>query len=65
VAASEAANATATFGQYRPGADGVLEPFGLVLVETRGVRIAASHTFLFTAHRFAAFRLPPRLAVAS
>jgi RNA polymerase sigma-70 factor, ECF subfamily len=63
VAASEAANATATFGQYRPGANGVLEPFGLVLVETRGVRIAAFHTFLFTAHRFVAFGLPPRLAV--
>ena len=64
LAARKAANATATFGQYRPGPDGLLEPFGLVLVETRGVRISAVHTFLFTADRFADFGLPGRLSPA-
>ena len=43
---------------------GLLEPFGLVLVETRGGRISAVHTFLFTAHRFADFGLPGRLSPA-
>jgi RNA polymerase sigma-70 factor (TIGR02960 family) len=64
LAAPKAANATATFGQYRPGPEGVLEPFGLVLVETRGQRISAFHTFLFTAHRFAEFGLPALLIPA-
>jgi RNA polymerase sigma-70 factor (TIGR02960 family) len=62
VASPLAANSTATFGQYRPRSDGVLEPFGLVLVETHDERIAAFHTFLFTAHRFADFGLPTRLS---
>jgi RNA polymerase sigma-70 factor (ECF subfamily) len=55
------ANAMATFGQYRPGPGGMLEPFGLVLVETHGGQVSAFHTFLFTAHRFADFGLPGRL----
>jgi RNA polymerase sigma-70 factor (TIGR02960 family) len=61
VAAPKAANATATFGQYRPGPQGLLEPFGLVLVETRSEHISAFHTFLFTAHRFAELGLGPVL----
>jgi RNA polymerase sigma-70 factor (ECF subfamily) len=64
LAAPKAANGTATFGQYRPGRDGLFEPFGLVLVETRGGRVSAVHTFLFTAHRFADFGLPGRLSAA-
>lgn len=64
LAAPTPANATATFGQYRPGLKGVLEPFALVLVETRGGRISAFHTFLFTAHRFTDFGLPGRLSAA-
>jgi RNA polymerase sigma-70 factor (TIGR02960 family) len=46
------------FGQYRPDERGVLRPFALVLVETRGDRIAATTTFLGTADRFGAFGLP-------
>jgi RNA polymerase sigma-70 factor (TIGR02960 family) len=64
LAAPKAANATATFGQYRPGPSGLLEPFGLVLVETRASRISAFHTFLFTGHRFGEFGLPEHLPAA-
>ncbi|GLZ46077.1 DNA-directed RNA polymerase sigma-70 factor [Actinomycetospora sp. NBRC 106375] len=46
------------FGQYRPDESGVLRPFALVLVETRGDRVAHMTTFLGTADRFAAFGLP-------
>ncbi len=46
------------FGQYRPDDGGVLRPFGLVLVETRGERIAHLTTFLGTGERFPAFGLP-------
>jgi RNA polymerase sigma-70 factor (TIGR02960 family) len=51
-------NASPAFGQYRPGDDGVLRPFALVLVEPRGARIARIVTFLGTAERFAEFGLP-------
>jgi RNA polymerase sigma-70 factor (TIGR02960 family) len=46
------------FGQYRPDEDGVLRPFALVLVETRGERVAQLTTFLGTGDRFAEFGLP-------
>lgn len=46
------------FGQYRPDDAGVLRPFALVLVETRGDRIAHTTTFLGTGDRFAEFGLP-------
>jgi RNA polymerase sigma-70 factor (ECF subfamily) len=55
-------NGSAGFGQYRPDDDGVLRPFALVLVETRGGRIADSVTFLGSGPRFAAFGLPEFLA---
>ena len=64
VAAPLAANATATYGQYRPAGDGALEPFALVLVESRDRSISATHTFLFTADRFAEFGLAARLPPA-
>jgi RNA polymerase sigma-70 factor (TIGR02960 family) len=46
------------FGQYRPDDGGVLRPFALVLVETRGERIAHVTTFLGTGDRFPEFGLP-------
>ncbi len=46
------------FGQYRPDDRGVLRPFALVVVETRGERIAHLTTFLGTAGRFGEFGLP-------
>lgn len=46
------------FGQYRPDGDGFLRPFALVVVETRGPRIAHMTTFLGTADRFGEFGLP-------
>lgn len=46
------------FGQYRPDDDGVLRPFALVLVETRGEAIAELTTFLGTGERFPEFGLP-------
>jgi RNA polymerase sigma-70 factor (ECF subfamily) len=46
------------FGQYRCDDRGVLRPFALVLVETRGPRIAHLTTFLGTGDRFPEFGLP-------
>jgi RNA polymerase sigma-70 factor (ECF subfamily) len=46
------------FGQYRPDDRGLLRPFALVLVETRGRRIAHLTTFLGTGDRFPEFGLP-------
>ena len=46
------------FGQYRPGPDGVLEPFSLVMVLVSAGRIAHLMTFLDTSERFAEFGLP-------
>jgi RNA polymerase sigma-70 factor (TIGR02960 family) len=49
------------FGQYRPGDGGLLRPFALVAVETRGGGIAEIVTFLGTEHRFPEFGLPAAL----
>ena len=49
------------FGQYRPDERGVLRPFALVLVETRGAAVAHTTTFLGTGDRFAEFGLPTAL----
>jgi RNA polymerase sigma-70 factor (ECF subfamily) len=46
------------FGQYRPDDHGLLRPFALVLVETRGEHIAHLTTFLGTGDRFPEFGLP-------
>ncbi len=53
-----AINGAPGFGQYRPDDRGLLRPFGLVLVETRGNRVAHMTTFLGTADRFPEFGLP-------
>ncbi len=56
-----AINGSPGFGQYRPGPDGVLRPFALVLLELRDNRVAHTITFLGSAVRFAEFGLPDRL----
>jgi RNA polymerase sigma-70 factor (TIGR02960 family) len=53
-----AINGSPGFGQYRPGPDGALRPFALLLLELRGNRVAHIVTFLGTAARFAEFGLP-------
>ncbi|WP_246106424.1 RNA polymerase subunit sigma-70 [Pseudonocardia kunmingensis] len=55
-----AINGSPGFGQYRPGPDGELRPFALILLELRGGRVAHIVTFLGTAGRFAEFGLPER-----
>lgn len=56
-----AVNGTAGFGQYRPDSDGVLRPFGIVLVELRDGAVSHVATFLGTSVRFADFDLPTSL----
>jgi RNA polymerase sigma-70 factor (ECF subfamily) len=55
-----AINGSPGFGQYRPGPDGELRRFALILLELRGARVAHIVTFLGTAGRFAEFGLPDR-----
>jgi RNA polymerase sigma-70 factor (ECF subfamily) len=55
------ANGTAAFGQYKPAADGGLEPWSLQVVEMSGDRISGITFFLDTARFFPMFGLPPRL----
>ncbi|TDC62088.1 sigma-70 family RNA polymerase sigma factor [Actinomadura sp. GC306] len=57
-------NGAPGFGQYRPGDDGVLRPFALVVVEMREGLIAHMVTFLGTERRFAEFGLPELLSVS-
>lgn len=50
------------FGQYRPAASGSgYEPWGLIVLELSGDRIAAWNSFLDTGTLFPLFGLPPRL----
>jgi RNA polymerase sigma-70 factor (ECF subfamily) len=56
-----AINGSPGFGQYRPGPDGELRPFALVMLELRESRVAHTVTFLGSAGRFAEFGLPDRL----
>ncbi|WP_460545882.1 RNA polymerase subunit sigma-70 [Glycomyces halotolerans] len=56
-----AVNGSAGFGQYRPGREGHLVPFAVVLVELRGGRVSETVTFLGSGERFAEFGLPDRL----
>jgi len=56
-----AACGSPAFGQYRPSADGIHRPWALVVLEIRGERIAAIHSFL-DAELFARFGLPPELS---
>jgi RNA polymerase sigma-70 factor (ECF subfamily) len=55
------ANGSPAFGQYKPAADGGLEPWSLQVVEISGDRISGITFFLDTARFFPMFGLPPRL----
>lgn len=52
-------NGTCGFGQYRPDAAGVLRPFAIAALESRGGRVTRVVTFLGAGGRFAEFGLPP------
>ena len=52
------ANGSPAFAQYRPGPDGVLEPFALVVVEVSGGVISETTTFLDASRLFPLFDLP-------
>jgi RNA polymerase sigma-70 factor, ECF subfamily len=55
-----AANGTPAFGQYKPGGpDGKLVPWGLVVLEITGGKVAGLNTFLDTDRLFPLFGLPP------
>jgi len=56
------ANGHPAFGQYKPGPQGVLEPWSLQVLEISGERLAGITFFLDTARLFPLFGLPPRLA---
>jgi RNA polymerase sigma-70 factor (ECF subfamily) len=54
--------ASAAFGQYRPsGPGGQHRPWGLVVLEVAGERVAAINTFLDTESLFPRFGLPAQL----
>ena len=55
------ANGMPAFGQYKPGADGGLEPWALQVLEISDGAIAGISFFLDTARLFPLFGLPPRL----
>lgn len=55
------ANGLPAFGQYKPSADGGLEPWSLQVVEMSGGRISGVTFFLDTERIFPLFGLPPRL----
>ncbi len=59
------ANGSAAFGQYKPGADGMLYPWSLQVLELWGHRIAGITFFLDTERYFPMFGLPDRLEPAS
>jgi RNA polymerase sigma-70 factor (ECF subfamily) len=55
------ANGMPAFGQYKPGADGGLEPWSLQVLEIANGRIVGISFFLDTERLFPMFGLPPRL----
>jgi RNA polymerase sigma-70 factor, ECF subfamily len=55
-----AANGAPSFGQYKPGPEGELEPWALVVVEPAGDRIGEMTFFLDVARYFPLFGLPAR-----
>lgn len=59
--AAGGANGYPAFGQYRPSQDGGHAPWGLVVLETAGGKIAALNTFLDVDRLFPLFGLPDRL----
>jgi RNA polymerase sigma-70 factor (ECF subfamily) len=56
------ANGSPAFAQYKPAADGGLEPWSIQVLELSGGRISGITFFLDTARFFPMFGLPPRLA---
>ena len=55
------ANGMPAFGQYKPGAQGTLEPWSLQVLEIADGEIAGISFFLDTERLFPMFGLPPRL----
>ena len=55
------ANGMPAFGQYKPGAEGGLEPWSLQVLEIADGRIVGISFFLDTERLFPMFGLPPRL----
>jgi RNA polymerase sigma-70 factor, ECF subfamily len=55
------ANGLPAFGQYKPGAQGGLEPWSLQVLEIADGRIVGISFFLDTERLFRMFELPPRL----
>ena len=55
------ANGMPAFGQYKPGAEGWLEPWSLQVLEIADGRIVGISFFLDTERLFPMFGLPPRL----
>jgi RNA polymerase sigma-70 factor (ECF subfamily) len=55
------ANGSPAFGQYKPGADGRLEPWSIQVLELSGGRISGITFFLDTARFFPLFGLPDHL----
>ena len=55
------ANGMPAFGQYKPGADGGLEPWSLQVLEIADGQIVGISFFLDTERLFPMFGLPPRL----
>ena len=55
------ANGSPAYGQYKPAADGGLEPWSVQVLELSGDRISGITFFLDTARFFPMFGLPPRL----
>jgi RNA polymerase sigma-70 factor (ECF subfamily) len=56
-----AANGSPAFGQYKPAADGGLEPWSLQVLELSGDRVSGITFFLDTPRWFPLFGLPDRL----
>ncbi|MBA2338417.1 MAG: sigma-70 family RNA polymerase sigma factor [Acidimicrobiia bacterium] len=57
------ANGAPAFGQYKPSADGGLEPWALQVLEIKDGEIVGLNYFLDTAVLFPMFDLPPRFDV--
>jgi len=55
------ANGSPAYGQYKPAAEGGLEPWSVQVLELSGDRISGITFFLDTARFFPMFGLPPRL----
>ena len=55
------ANGSPGFGQYKPGSDGVLEPWSVQVLEISNGEIAGISFFLDTERLFPLFELPSRL----